>query len=93
MPTYYHFTIQGHLDDHWTTWFDGLTITNGSNGETVLGGVVADQAALHGVLAKIRDLGLSLIAVQPGAATGVTMTTPHSTSAPMSEATMELKGR
>lgn len=62
---YYHFTVQGHLDDHWTTWFEGLTITNGTNGEAILGGVVSDQAALHGVLAKIRDLGLALIAVQP----------------------------
>ena len=64
MPTYYHFTVQGHLDDHWAAWFDGLTITNVPNGEAVLGGLVVDQAALHGVLSLIRDLGLPLIAVQ-----------------------------
>lgn len=62
---YYHFTVQGHLDDHWTAWFEGLTITNRVNGEAILGGVVKDQAALYGVLVKLRDLGLPLIAVQP----------------------------
>ena len=67
MPTYYHITVQGHLEAHWAAWFDGLTITNGSNGEAVLAGPVTDQAALWGVLIKIRDLGLPLIAVLPGA--------------------------
>ena len=65
MPTYYHITVQGHLDARWSAWFDGLTITNGVDGEAVLAGPLVDQAALHGVLAKIRDLGLPLIAVQP----------------------------
>ena len=65
MPTYYHITVQGHLDARWSAWFDGLTITKGANGEAVLAGPLVDQAALHGVLAKIRDLGLPLIAVQP----------------------------
>ncbi len=65
MPTYYHITVHGHLDDHWSAWFDGLTITNGANGEAVLAGPIRDQAALHGVLTKLRDLGLPLIAVQP----------------------------
>ncbi len=65
MPTYYHITVHGHLDDHWSAWFDGLTITNGPNSEAVLAGPIADQAALHGVLTKLRDLGLPLIAVQP----------------------------
>ena len=65
MSTYYHITIHGHLDDHWSAWFDGLTVTNAANGEAVLAGPIEDQAALHGVLAKLRDLGIALIAVQP----------------------------
>ncbi|HZG67078.1 MAG TPA: hypothetical protein VEZ12_10065 [Herpetosiphonaceae bacterium] len=59
-------TIRGHLEQHWSVWFEGLTITNDDNGEAILAGPVADQAALHGLLAKIRDLGLPLIAVVPG---------------------------
>jgi len=63
MPTDYHITIQGHLDSHWSTWFDGLRITHEPNGTTTLAGSIVDQTALHGVLIKIRDLGLPLIAV------------------------------
>ena len=63
---HYVITIRGHLDHHWTAWFEGLTITNGANGEARLAGPVADQTALHGLLVKIRDLGLPLIAVLPG---------------------------
>jgi hypothetical protein len=63
MPTYYQITIKGHLDTHWSAWFDNLTISNQANGEAVLHGPLADQAALHGVLIKIRDLGLPLLAV------------------------------
>ena len=66
MPTSYVIIVRGHLDQHWSVWFEGLTITNGDNGEAMLAGPVADQAALHGLLAKIRDLGLPLIAVVPG---------------------------
>lgn len=66
MPTSYVITVRGHLDAHWSVWFDGLTITNGANGEALLVGPVTDQAALHGLLIKIRDLGLPLIAVVPG---------------------------
>ena len=65
---HYVITVRGHLDDHWSVWFDGLTITNGANGEATLTGPVVDQAALHGLLVKIRDLGLPLIAVVPGSA-------------------------
>ncbi len=65
---HYVITVRGHLDDHWAAWFEGLTITNGANGEAVLSGPVVDQAALHGLLVKIRDLGLPLIAVMPGQA-------------------------
>ena len=60
---YYRITIQGHLDLHWTDWFDGLRITHEANGTTTLAGPLADQTALHGVLIKIRDLGLPLLAV------------------------------
>jgi hypothetical protein len=63
MPSYYQITIQGHLDQHWSTWFDGLHITHEPNGTTTLAGLIVDQAALHGVLIKIRDLGLPLLAV------------------------------
>ncbi len=66
MSTSYVITIRGHLEQHWSVWFEGLTITNGDNGEAMLAGPVEDQAALHGLLAKIRDLGLPLIAVVPG---------------------------
>ena len=62
MPTYY-VTVKGHLDNHWAAWFDGMTVTNQANGEAVLHGPLTDQAALHGVLIKIRDLGLPLLAV------------------------------
>ena len=61
----YHIIVQGHLAAHWSAWFDGLTITNREHGEAVLAGPIQDQAALYGVLVKIRDLGLPLIAVQP----------------------------
>ncbi len=65
MSTSYVITIRGHLDQHWSCWFDGLTITNVADGNTVLSGWIMDQAALHGVLAKLRDLGIPLLAVQP----------------------------
>ena len=73
MPTYYHIRLKGHLDGHWSAWFDNLAIRNEANGEAILHGPLTDQAALHGVLIKIRDLGLPLIAVcQVPAAAGST---------------------
>ncbi len=57
--------VEGHLDRSWSAWFDGLAIAHDPNGETRLSGPLADQAVLHGVLIKIRDLGLRLIAVTP----------------------------
>ena len=60
---FYEIHIQGHLDSQSATWFDGLTITLEENGETLLSGPVADQAALHGLLKKVRDLGVTLISV------------------------------
>jgi hypothetical protein len=55
--------IKGHLDNRWADWFDGLTITLEDNGETRLTGPVVDQAALHGLLKKVRDLGLPLVSI------------------------------
>ena len=55
--------IKGHLDNRWVNWFDGLTITHEDNGDTILAGPVVDQAALHGLLRKVRDLGLPLVSV------------------------------
>jgi hypothetical protein len=55
--------VKGHLGRHWTDWFEGLTITLEANGDSLLTGPVVDQAALHGVLAKVRDLGLPLVSV------------------------------
>jgi len=64
MTNYYYITVQGHLDAGWAKWFDGLAIANQRDGTAILSGTIEDQAALHGVLIKIRDLGLSLVAVQ-----------------------------
>ena len=62
-PGLYEIRIKGHLDNRWADWFDGLTITREDNGETRLIGLVVDQAALHGLLRKVRNLGLPLVAV------------------------------
>jgi hypothetical protein len=62
-PGRYEIRVKGHLDTRWGAWFDGLAITHGSDGTTIIYGPVADQAALHGLLQKIRDLGLPLISV------------------------------
>jgi hypothetical protein len=61
--SYYKIRVKGHLDGRWSEWFDGLEITNLKNGETMLSGEIVDQAALHGVLNKVRDLNLALVAV------------------------------
>jgi hypothetical protein len=60
-PRIYQIRLEGHLGRQWTDWFDGLTITLEENGDTLLTGPVVDQAALHGLLKKVRDLGLPLI--------------------------------
>lgn len=62
-PGLYEIRIKGHLDDKWASWFEGFSITRADNGETLLRGPVSDQAALHGVLRKVRDLGLPLLSV------------------------------
>lgn len=70
-PAVYHIRIAGHLGRQWTEWFEGLAMTLDANGDTILTGPVVDQAALHGVLKKVRDLGiplLSVVCVQSGQA-------------------------
>ena len=59
----YEIRVQGHLDQRWSEWFDGLTISYDADDNTVLGGPLVDEAALHGVLIKVRDLALPLLAV------------------------------
>ncbi len=64
-PMVYQIRLKGHLSSQWADWFEGLTITLEDNGDTLLTGPVIDQAALHGLLKKVRDLGLPLISVSP----------------------------
>jgi hypothetical protein len=67
---HYQIRLTGRLDAHWAAWFDGLTVSQEADGTTVISGPIADQAALHGVLQRIRDLGLPLVSVNrlgPGA--------------------------
>jgi hypothetical protein len=59
----YEIRLKGHLEARWVKWFDGMSITLDDNGNTLLSGPVADQAALHGLLKKVRDLGLALLSV------------------------------
>ena len=63
-PKRYEIRLKGHLDDRWADWFEGLTIARIDNDETLLAGPVVDQAALHGLLKKVRDLGATLISVR-----------------------------
>ena len=66
----YDIRIRGHLEARWAAWFDGLSVTRDAGGTTVISGPVADQAALHGVLNKVRDLGLPLVSVTRVGPTG-----------------------
>ena len=68
-PGRYEIRVKGHLDARWAAWFDGMSLTTESDGTTVLSGPVVDQSALHGLLQKVRDVGLPLVSVtrrQPG---------------------------
>jgi len=60
----YEIRLSGHLDPHWTAWFDGLAVTHEGDGTTVISGSIEDQAALHGLLQRVRDLGLPLVSVK-----------------------------
>ncbi len=64
----YEICVKGHLAPHWSHWFEGFAIALKDNGETLLSGPVVDQAALYGVLIKVRDLGLPLVSVMPAQA-------------------------
>ena len=73
----YEIRLKGHLDSRWAAWFDGLSLTNESDGTTIINGPVVDQAALYGLLQKVRDLGLPLVSV--------TQVQPDQPNAPASE--------
>jgi hypothetical protein len=78
----YEIRLTGHLDARWTAWFDGLTVTYEADGTTVISGPIADQAALHGVLQRVRDLGLPLVSVirvesDPSTSTGAEAGSAH----------------
>jgi hypothetical protein len=79
-PTVSQIRIKGHLGRAWTDWFEGLTLTLEDNGETLLTSAVVDQAALHGLLRKVRDLGmplLSVVCVKPGQAEASDVNATH----------------
>jgi hypothetical protein len=63
-PVVYQIRIKGHLGPQWTEWFEGMAVTREENGDTLLTGPVVDQAALHGLIKKVRDLGLPLLSVK-----------------------------
>jgi hypothetical protein len=63
-PVGYLVRVAGHLDPHWSAWFGDFTLTRETDGTTTLGGIVADQAELHGLLVKVRDLGVTLLSVE-----------------------------
>ncbi len=72
----YEIRVQGQLDQHWSAWFNGLAISYDADGNTVLRGPLVDEAALHGVLSKVRDLALPLLAVNRVAESGANPSSP-----------------
>ena len=71
MVLHYQITVKEYLEDSWSTWFDGLTITHAADGATTLAGPVRDQSALYGLIDKARDLGLTLVAIGRSAPPGL----------------------
>ncbi|WP_198295563.1 MULTISPECIES: hypothetical protein [unclassified Diaminobutyricimonas] len=65
-PSAYEIRLQGRLDERWADWFEGMSLSTEADGTTVLRGIVADQSALHGILGRVRDLGMTLISVNSG---------------------------
>jgi hypothetical protein len=63
-PAHYELRIEGHLDEHWSAWFNGFTLTHEDDGTTTLRGRVTDQAELHGLLTKVNDIGVTLVSLQ-----------------------------
>ncbi len=86
-PVRYAIRVQGRLEARWSAWFDGMTLTAGTDGTTVIEGLVVDQAALHGLLARIRDLGIPLLSMMQLAAAAPARTTPPPEAAPTSAVT------
>ncbi|HEY5785281.1 MAG TPA: hypothetical protein VIT65_10930 [Microlunatus sp.] len=82
VPSGYRLRVNGHLDQHWSSWFGDFTLTHEDDGTTCLTGAIADQAQLHGLLTKIRDLGVTLISVEV-----VDLTTTERATQPTREAT------
>lgn len=76
-PKIFQIRIQGHLGQQWAGWFDGLTIALEEDGNTLISGLVIDQSALHGILKKIRDLGMPLLSVNPVDSEQETKTGPN----------------
>ena len=72
MARHYYITVNEHLEDSWSTWFDGLAITHAADGTTTLEGSIRDQSALYGLIDKARDLGLTLVAVGHSAPPAIT---------------------
>jgi hypothetical protein len=76
-PGRYEIRVQGRLESRWAAWFDGMTLTPETDGTTTIHGPVVDQAALHGLLRKLRDVGLPLVSVTAVPAPAPTTTTPE----------------
>jgi hypothetical protein len=82
----YEFRVEGHLDDHWSAWLGELTITRHHDGTSTLAGPVADQAQLHGVLARLRDIGATLLSLNAFEAPHTAPPLPRKTEMPDSSA-------